>query len=321
MDDTSSSPLHSVRVVARRTGLSPDLLRAWERRYDVVQPTRTAGGQRNYSDADIERLQLLVLATSAGRQISQVAELDNEELRRITAGDLAASPATLSTAPGRSAVVDYLGDALAAIEHLNAASLESTLRSAALRLPSEDVLDQLFGPLLTSIGLRWREGRMPPANEHLASAVIRRVLSWMMDSPNVRRDAPYIIVGTPAFQYHELGAMLVATAASLAGWQVMYLGANLPATELIRAARAVNADTIALSIVHPTDDMRVADELRELGASLPESVGLVIGGAGAVAYSSVIDEIGAHRLGSIRALRDWLRSREDLNRDPVDESA
>ncbi|MEZ5461253.1 MerR family transcriptional regulator [Dokdonella sp.] len=303
-----------MRVVARRTGLSPDLLRAWERRYDVVRPTRTDGGQRNYSDADIERLQLLVRATHAGRQISQVAELDNDALRRMIAEDLAATPVTIASAGDQAAVAAFMDDALGAIESFNAASLEATLRSAALHLPSEEVLDLLFGPLLKTIGMRWQEGRMPPANEHLATAVIRRVLTWMMDFPNVRPDAPSIVVGTPAFQNHDLGAMLAATAASLSGWHVMFLGANLPAAELTRAAGMVNADTVALSIVHPTDDSRVSDELRELRASLPKTVGLVVGGAGASAYLGLLDEIGAHRMDSIRTLRAWLGSRAELHR-------
>jgi DNA-binding transcriptional MerR regulator/methylmalonyl-CoA mutase cobalamin-binding subunit len=310
MDDAQPATLHSVRVVARRTGLSPDLLRAWERRYDVVRPTRTDGGQRNYSDADIERLQLLVRATHAGRQISQVAELDNDALRRMISEDLAAAPEAISSAGNQAAVAAFLDDALHAIENFNATSLEATLRSAALHLPSEEVLDLLYGPLLKAIGLRWRDGRIPPANEHLATTVIRRVLTWMMEFPSARHEAPGIVVGTPAFQAHDLGAMLVATAASLSGWRVMYLGASLPAAELVRAARFVNADCVALSIVHPTDDSRVNDELRELRASLPETVGLVVGGAGAAAYRDVLNEIDAHRMDSIIAFRTWLKSRE-----------
>ena len=309
MDNGTQSSLHSVRVVARRTGLTPDLLRAWERRYGVVQPTRTAGGQRNYSDADIERLILLVRATSAGRQIGQVAELDNEELIRMTAADVAALPAPQTLAASGSGPADYLGDALTAIEHFNAAALESTLRSAALRLPSEEVLDEVFGPLLTAIGQRWQEGRMPPANEHLATTIIRRVLTWMMDFPGIRQDAPSIVIGTPAFQHHDLGAMLAATVSSLSGWHVVYLGANLPAAEFARAAKLCNADAVALSIVHPTDDIRVNNELRELGKLLPEATALVVGGAGAAGYASVLKEIGAYRLDSINALRTWLRSR------------
>ncbi|MGB0132385.1 MerR family transcriptional regulator [Dokdonella sp.] len=321
MDDASTNAQHSVRVVARRTGLSPDLLRAWERRYNVVQPTRTSGGQRNYSDADIERLQLLASVTSAGRQIGQVAGLDNDALRRMSAEDIAATPVPASIVAGDSAVSSFLDKALCAIENFDAGALETTLRSAALRLPSEDVLDLLFGPLLMNIGKRWQEGTMPPANEHLATTIIRRVLGWMMDFPNARQDAPNIVVATPAFQNHELGAMLAATAASLGGWRVMYLGASLPAAELTRAARLVDADTVALSIVHPTDDIRVANELRELGSSLPESVGLVVGGAGAAAYSGVLEEIGAHRLDSISALRAWLRGREELHRRPASDPA
>lgn len=315
MDEGTQNPLHSVRVVARRTGLSPDLLRAWERRYHVVEPTRTDGGQRNYSDADIERLILLVRATSAGRQIGQVAELDNEELRRMTAADMAAEPASQTLAAIGRDTAEYLGDALTAIEHFNAAALESTLRSAVLRLPSEEVLDEVFGPLLKAIGLRWQEGRMPPANEHLATTIIRRVLTWMMDFPGVRQEAPSIVIGTPAFQYHDLGAMLAATVSSLSGWNVVYLGANLPAAELSRAVKLSKADAVALSIVHPTDDTRVINELRELGSLLPESVALVVGGAGAAGYAGVLKEIGAYRLDSINALRTWLRSREEQRQE------
>ena len=65
---------HPMRVVTRRTGLSADLLRAWERRHEVVKPSRSMGGRRLYSDDDIERLRLLYRATLAGRSIGQVAE-------------------------------------------------------------------------------------------------------------------------------------------------------------------------------------------------------------------------------------------------------
>ncbi len=309
MDDQPTPPLHSVRVVARRTGLTPDLLRAWEKRYGAVQPTRTEGGQRNYSDADIERLRLLVSATEAGRQIGQVARLGNEELREMVTADARSAPAAATNAADEPAVNDYLVNALAAAENFDSATLEVTLRTAALRLPSEQMLDRVIGPLLVTIGAGWHEGRFPPAKGHLATTVIRRVLTWMTDYPTVRDDAPAIIVGTPAFQMHDLGAMLAATAAAGNGWRVTYLGASLPAEELVRATRLADADTVALSIVHPTDDLRVARELRELRAALPVTTALVVGGAGAMAYADVLAEIGAERMHSIADLRAWLRAR------------
>src|SRR5918999_1138203 len=81
---------HPIGVVADRTGLSPDLLRGWERRYRAVEPSRSADGQRTYSDADIERLRLLRLATAAGRSIRQVARLASDELAQLVREDRAA---------------------------------------------------------------------------------------------------------------------------------------------------------------------------------------------------------------------------------------
>lgn len=309
MMDPPSATLHSVRVVAKRTGLTPDLLRAWEKRYGAVQPQRTDGGQRNYSDADIERLRLLVSATGAGRQIGQVARLGNDELRGIVAADARSAPIATISADDEPAVSDYLNKALTAAERFDSAILESTLRTAALRLPSDQTLDRVIGPLLLTIGTRWNEGRFPPANGHLATTIIRRVLTWMTDYPTLQEDAPVIIVGTPAQQMHDLGAMLAATAAAGSGWRVTYLGASLPAAELARAATLARADTMALSIVHPTDDIRVYHELRELRALLPAQTALVVGGAGATAYADVLTEIGAERIGSIAALRVWLHQR------------
>ena len=78
---------HPIQVVAQRTGLSPDVLRIWERRYAVVKPSRSATGRRLYSDRDVEHLLLLRRATLAGRSISQVADLDSEELRGLVEAD------------------------------------------------------------------------------------------------------------------------------------------------------------------------------------------------------------------------------------------
>ena len=180
-----------------------------------------------------------------------------------------------------------------------------------MRLPSDQMLDCIVGPLLTVIGNGWHEGRFPPANGHLATTIIRRVLNWMTDYPTPGEDAPVIIVGTPAFQMHDLGAMLAATAAAGSGWRVTYLGASLPAQELVRAARLAKADTVALSIVHPTDDTRVSSDLREIRANLPEQTALIVGGAGARVYADVLAEIGAERMGSISELRVWLHERAE----------
>jgi DNA-binding transcriptional MerR regulator/methylmalonyl-CoA mutase cobalamin-binding subunit len=310
MSSSSEAAIHPVRVVAKRTGLTPDLLRAWERRYGAVHPARTPGGQRHYTDADVERLRLLARATAGGRQIGQVAQLSNEELQGLVDADAQANGQGDARDPEGATISVFLTDALAAVEQFDAPSLERTLRTATLRLSADDVLDRVFGPLLLTIGTRWHAGQLSPAHEHLATTTIRRVLTWMTESPPVGVDAPVVVVGTPAAQMHDLGAMLAATAASGQGWRVLYLGANLPAAELSRAARVSDAAVIALSIVFPTDDRQLPDELRALRVGLPRSTKLVVGGAGIEAYAAVLEEVGARRVESLAALRAYLREQD-----------
>ncbi len=305
-----------MRVVSQRTGLSPDLLRAWEKRYGAVSPSRSAGGQRHYADADVERLQLLVRATRAGRQIGQVAGLPNEELVALIESDDRAARLNAAPATDGPAVETFLSNALIAVESFDGQRLEATLRSAALRLPSDEVLDQVIGPLLFTIGSLWHQGLLLPANEHLATTTIRRVLGWMSDLSAPGPEAPVVVVGTLANQVHELGAMLAATTASGDGWRVIYLGANLPADELARAARYAKADALALSIVYPTDDAALPDELRRLRTNLPAHTGLVVGGSGTFAYEEALRSIGADVVGSLAGMRAWLRRRAALSARP-----
>ena len=308
---TESAPpiLHPMRIVAQRTGLTPDLLRAWEKRYGAVSPVRSAGGQRHYTDENVARLQLLVRATRGGRQIGQVGALPNAELQRIIEADERSAALDRAPTTEGEATESFLSTALMAVERFDAYSLEQALRNAALRLPIDEVLDQVIAPLLFTIGSLWHQGKLLPANEHLATVTIRRVLTWMSETAAPQHGSPVLLVATPANQLHELGAMLAATTASGNGWRVVYLGANLPADELARAARHVKAEAVALSIVFPTDDAAIADELRRLRAALGPQIGIVVGGSGAQSYRDVLREIGADQLTSVTALRGWLRQR------------
>jgi methanogenic corrinoid protein MtbC1/DNA-binding transcriptional MerR regulator len=307
---TPTAALHPMRIVVQRTGLTPDLLRAWEKRYGVLSPSRSAGGQRYYTDADVDHLVLLTRAIEGGRQIGQIARLPITELQAMVEQDEVAARST----PLRTSTVatdngdSVLAAALAAVDRFDGPALENTLRGAAVRLSIDEMLDGVVGPLLFTIGSLWHQGLMRPANEHLATSIIRRTLSWMTDQASLSAGAPAIVVATPAGQSHEMGAMLVSAAAASNGWRVIYLGCDLPAAEIASAAQRTRATTVALSIVYPTDDERLNEELRELRAALPPSVAIVVGGSGADGYSPALREIGAEVLMSLGALRNWLRT-------------
>jgi DNA-binding transcriptional MerR regulator/methylmalonyl-CoA mutase cobalamin-binding subunit len=293
-----------MRLVAARTGLSPDVLRAWERRYRAVNPARSPGGQRWYTEEDCARLRLLARAVEAGRNIASVATLGDDALRELVRREDASAIARES--PHALATQPFLAEALEAIEALDGPLLEQVLRQATLRLSLEELLDGVATPLQRAMGERWHRGTISPAHEHLATAGVRRVLGWIIEQHVAPVSAPAMLVTTPSGQWHELGAKLAAATAAAAGWSVVYLGPNLPAPVIAQAATARAVRAVALSIVYPDDDPLLDGELRELRRLLPDAVRLVVGGSGAPAYRPVLAAIGAEVITDLPTLRRWL---------------
>jgi MerR family transcriptional regulator, light-induced transcriptional regulator len=302
---------HPMQVVTRRTGLSADLLRAWERRYEVVVPARSSGGRRLYSDSDIERLRLLYRATLAGRSIGQVADLPTEALavlvRRDVAADaevgLAGAAAPADDRGASPSATEFLDNAFRAVERLDATAVDAVLRRAAVALPVATLLDAVVVPLLERVGTRWREGTLRPVHEHLVSAVLRRLLERVVESASSPLATANLVVATPTGQIHEFGALLVAATATAEGWRVTYLGPDLPAEDIAECAIRTRARAVALSIVYPMGDPAVDDELRRVRTALPKDIPLLVGGAAAAAYRSSLDAISAVPLTSLADLR------------------
>ena len=276
---TDSAPIHPVRVVVQRTGLSPDVLRAWERRYRAVEPVRTAGGQRLYTTADVERLVLLHEATRSGRQIGQLVSLDDDALRDLIAADRRdAIPATAVTPVDAER---HIGEAYAAVEAMDPARLELELRQAVLALGAAAALSGVLAPLLERIGLGWQQGRLSVGHEHAASAVVRRFLDWISAASGPGGGAPAIALATLEGERHEFGAMLAMAAALANGWNALYFGPEMPVRDLAAAAAGRDLMAVGLSIVYVDDPERVATAVREVRAALPADVALVVGGSGA----------------------------------------
>lgn len=300
---------HPIGVVAERTGLTPDLLRVWERRYRAVEPSRSADGQRMYSDGDIERLQLLRLATAAGRSISHVARLDTDELTRLVREDESARQraARWDERGLPASATESVERALQLARAVDAPELESMLRRTAAALGVPVFLDAVVAPLLRRMGEEWRDGRLAVAQEHLATAIIQRVLEGVIHFLIPTHSAPNLLLATLSGEQHKMGAVLAATAAAAEGWRVTYLGPDLPAGEIAAAAVAAEARVVGVSIVHLREPERVLAELRTVRAQLPRSVALLAGGAGSVALAAELDGSGIHVAGDLSELRAALR--------------
>jgi DNA-binding transcriptional MerR regulator len=254
-------------AAARLTGLSPELLRAWERRYGVVEPLRTPGGTRRYRAADVERLRLLKAVVDTGHRVGRVAHLETEELERLASRD------TLVPDGPVAAVIE-------ALEAFDGAGVQHLLSlQLAARGPNR-FARELAAPLVHEIGDRWADGRISVAAEHLATGLLQTMLGTSLQPTAVSLAGPRIVFGTPSGERHELGLLMAAITAMGAGANPVFLGADLPVESLLDAMDRSGAVALALSIV-TLPAAQANRTLRAIRGGLPDSAHVWIGGPGA----------------------------------------
>jgi methanogenic corrinoid protein MtbC1 len=292
---------HPIRVAARRAGLTPDLLRAWEMRYEAVDPGRSEGGQRRYSDADVERLRLLRLATEAGRRIGDVVELNDPALRQMVEEDRGARPLA-GPAPKPALAAALLDECVRAVTNFDEARLGAALSRASVVLTPNELVEGLVGPLMRRVGELWQAGEIDPAHEHMASVLVRAVLTRVVAALPPGEPRRRLVVATPPGERHEIGALLVATTAAATGWAVTYLGADLPAASIVRAVLAVDARAVALSAIHPADAGLAIAEILEVRERLQGIIEVFAGGAVALEARTELEAAGVRVLEDIGPL-------------------
>ena len=318
-----STATHPIQVVTRRTGLSADVIRVWEKRYGVVAPARSPAGRRLYSDADVERLRLLARATLSGRSIGQLATLSSDTLRALVTppapnehGDMdAGSPAhepgaePFTSAPTAAAGArDHLDASLAAIARFDGIALDQLLRRATVALSAEAFLDALVVPLTERVAAQVRDGTLQPAHRHLAHAVLRRVLDHVTATAAAPLPSHHLVVTTPSGQAQELGALLAAATAAADGWRVTYVGPGLPAEDIADTVARIGASAVVLSLGAAPGDRVIPRELRRVRALLPGDVAILVEGASADVHRSVTAEIRAAVPRDLPGLRAQLRA-------------
>lgn len=294
-------PRHPIGVAAERTGLTADVIRAWERRYSAVEPARDDAGQRLYSDAQVGRLRLLHRATEGGRSIGQVVELPDGELAELVRGDAAARA---ERRPSGADVDRLFRRALA----LDGPGLEAELRRALMAQGLGAFAEEVAAPLLRRLGEGWHAEEVTPAQEHVASAAVSRVLTSLREG---RGEGPVAVVATLSGERHEAGALMAAAAAELAGWRVVYLGADLPAEDLAAAAESTDARAVCVSVVYAAPSAELQQQFRALRARLPDAVEVYVGGAGAAAIREELELIGVHCPPGMTELREALERQAD----------
>ena len=287
--EQGASARYQIRAASKLTGVGIDTLRAWERRYGAVAPARDARA-RLYSETDLVRLRLLRQAVSAGHSVGRIAALGDEDLRRLAATDATAT-ARAAPPPSRVARTDAaaFADAVATLD--TAAIDHEFYRLAAILSPLELLRDVLM-PTLAQIGHDCEQRRAGIAHEHMVSSAMRNLLGSFLRL-YARRDGPArLLFATPSGDRHEIGILGAAILAANSGLAVSYVGPDLPARDIVEAARSSGARALVLGLTLAAKSKERERELRTLVEDLPPEVELWAGGRAAAHYAGVISPRG-----------------------------
>jgi len=247
--------------LSRRSGVSPDLLRAWERRYGLLRPSRSSGGLRLYSEEDVLRVEAMQEQLAAGLAAAEAARVASS--RR----DEAAAPADTTEAR------DELAGALLAYDEARAHAIFDTLMA---RFALETVLGEVVLPCLHDLGERWERGEISVAQEHFASALLRGRLLGLARGWGQGLGPTALLACAPGEQ-HDLGLIAYGLALKARGWRILYLGPDTPLESLADAARSAQPDRVVVSAVSPATLDALGQSLNDLGREFP----LAVGGAAA----------------------------------------
>lgn len=266
---TSTEPTYRINVAAEMSGVSENLIRAWERRYGVPRPRRTPSGYRAYARADIEILKRLKQLTQQGVSIAEAVLLVPSLMEEVK-GLLAREEASLPRM-GRS-FEPWRDEIILAAQRFDQPALDTLMDEAVKSRSPMAAFDELFGPLLRDVGDRWHAGTLSVGEEHLVSNAVRhRLIQLLLNAP--RRARRHVVCACPPNEEHELGLLGAALRFRHEGWKVTYLGARTPFEQLARVTLTLKPDLVAISAV------RDARELKQLKKALPPDTRVVVGGS------------------------------------------
>jgi MerR family transcriptional regulator, light-induced transcriptional regulator len=279
------SGLLRIGELSRRVGVSDHLLRAWETRYGLFHPTRSAGGFRLYSSADEDRVRRMQFHLGEGLSAAEAAHSALADMNGRPAIEAGALKGT-STAGGIAALSARLKEAL---ENFDEAVAQAILDRLLSDFTLATVLGDVVLPYLHDLGERWTRSEVSIAQEHFASHVIRGRLASLARGWGSGR-GPRVIIACPPGELHDLPIMIFGIIVSRSGWRVDYLGANTPIEEVIRLAEQVHPDLIVVAAV-------TADRLDDVRTQLARLAGIApLALAGAGATQLIADQVGARLL-------------------------
>ena len=273
-----NSPVLRIGELSRRIGVSDHVLRAWESRYGLLRPVRSAGGFRLYSEADERRVRQMQAHLAHGLSAAEAARAVLGEDSGVRTGSAPTTPTTPTTPPaGPGAGASELSGALRrALDAYDEPTAQAVLDRLVSDLSLTTVLRDVVLPFLADLGLRWERGTVTVAQEHFASNVIRGRLAGLARGWG-NGHGPRAVLACPPGEHHDLALMIFGIVLNRTGWRIDYLGINTPVEELTGTADARQPDLVVLAATVPETLEPLTAQLSALARRAP----LALAGPGA----------------------------------------
>jgi len=259
--------------LSRRVGVSDHVLRAWERRYGLLKPVRSAGGFRLYSEADEGRVRRMQAHLAGGLSAAEAARA---ALGEDGAGAAAADGAAAAAVERHEGLADRAGALALALDELDEPAAQAVFDRLLSDFTVETVLRDVVMPYLQELGERWERGSVTVAQEHFASNLLRGRLASLARGWG-HGHGPRAVLACPPGERHDLALLVFGIALNRNGWRVGYLGADTPLEELINTAVDTAADLVVLAAATPERFAGLTEDLTRLASVVP----LAVAGAGA----------------------------------------
>ena len=277
--------------LAAVVGVSAHVLRAWERRYGLVEPLRSSGGYRLYGPEAEARVRAVLALRDQGQPVSSaVAQVLAE--RRLGAGTAGGADAAEPTGHSPRQLMARL---LEAVDRFDERAVQGVLDDTLDGLGLEPALCEVVLPFLVDLGDRWSRGEATIGHEHFASQLVRRRLSARSLTWGVGT-GPIAVLACPAGERHDIGLLAFGLLLGQAGWRIRFLGQDTPASDLYAAVRVIGPDLVVLAATRPEALVDQGEATRQMSGQYL----VAVGGPGAT--PAVAADVGAACLpGDLRA--------------------
>ncbi len=252
---------YSIKDLERISGIKAHTLRIWEKRYDILTPERSDTNIRTYGDDDVRKLLNVKTLLDDGWKISHVGELDADSLQNEV------RKLFESSKNGKPDYEPYINALTAAMLDINEREFDRVFNSATTRFGLVETIMQVVNPFLQKVGLMWSVWEVHPGHEHFSSNVIRKKLFGAIDQlmPVAPKSGRFLLF-LPEGEYHEVGLLFANYWLRTQGYEVIYLGSNVPLDSLIDVSQFKKPDFLLTFFIAN----RVEEELNEYIRQLSE---------------------------------------------------